>query len=114
MDPRKTKRFWGKSPPARPDLPLPAANAEAGPTIDFAKTQVLPIEEIAKVLQTYRAEHKPPAFDLGRTQRVRASLRKPRVRARTWAAALALILIVAAHAVVNTEPATRQLATPET
>lgn len=110
MDFRKTKRFWSKSsaraePLKLEDLQLPAAKPDAGPPIDFAKTQVLPVEEVAKVLQAYRAEHKPPAFDGSRTQKLGHALRAPRLRARTWAAGGALVLIALAHAVLSTEPA---------
>jgi hypothetical protein len=118
VDWRKTRLMWGKPRAAAKLHVLPAPAPDALPPMDFAKTQVLPIEQVAQVLRTHHVEQKPAKFDGARTQRISLSLlrktRRPRLRA-TWALlGVSGLIVASAHAALSTSssrprhPSTRQ------
>lgn len=102
MDWRKTRTLGGSlvapTPVEKPDqapgsvsdvrLSQPSASDKPPPPPDFSKTQVLPVEEVAKVLGPRRVGAQRAAFDGARTQRLTAlQLRAPpraRGRWRGW------------------------------
>jgi hypothetical protein len=101
--------MWRKSrPPTEPvnltllRIPTP----QPAPPMDFAKTQVLPIEQVAQVLRTHKVEAKPAKFDGARTQKISLAVleraRRPRQRAVWGLLCVSGLLVASAHAALNT------------
>lgn len=112
MDWPKTRSHGGSSaapsPGVKPEQPpgsvsdvrltQPLASNKPSPPPDFSKTQVLPVEEMAKVLGPRKVGATRAAFDGARTQRLTASelrlaLPRERARWRGWLFACALAAI---------------------
>jgi hypothetical protein len=111
VDWRKTHLMWRKSRPrAEPAnvLLLPVPTPPPAP-MDFAKTQVLPIEQVAQVLRTHRVEPRPAKFDGARTQKISLAalrrVRRPRLRATWLLLCVSALIVASAHATLSTNSA---------